>query len=82
MKTKFKDLMLYTFAVIGICAILMATTNTPQQTTSTVPESHVWESITSPQNDDTFIFNKKTGEVYSLGNGIDTKGVMSKMKIR
>ena len=66
MKTKFKDLIILKFSVIGICAILMATTNTPQQTTSTVPESHVWESITSPQNDDTFIFNKKTGRYHFI----------------
>lgn len=66
MKTKFKDLMLYTFAGIGICAILMATTNTPQQTTSTVPESHVWELIFAYEESGggrVYSINKQTGEV-------------------
>lgn len=64
MKTKLKDLILYSFAGIGICAILMATTNTPQQTTSTVPESHVWE-MSTVENDYSalFLYNKVTGEV-------------------
>jgi hypothetical protein len=64
MKTKLKDLLLYTFAGIGICAILMATTNTPQQTTSTVPESHVWEmGIGGNSNSIFMLYNKVTGEV-------------------
>ena len=66
MKTKFKDLMLYTFAGIGICAILMATTNTPQQTTSTVPESHVWTMQTAVRSGNierVYALNKVTGEM-------------------
>tara|TARA_B110000093_G_C12739393_1_gene313719 strand:- start:198 stop:446 length:249 start_codon:yes stop_codon:yes gene_type:complete len=82
MNSKLKDILLYSFAAIGVCSLFIAATNSPQQTTSTVPESHVWESITSPSNNDTFIFNKKTGVVYSLGNGIDKSGVMSIMTIR
>lgn len=82
MNSKLKDILLYSFAAIGVCSLFIAATNSPQQTTSTVPESHVWEGITSPSNNDTFIFNKKTGVVYSLGNGIDKSGVMSIMTIR
>ena len=66
MKTKFKDLLLYSLATIGIVALFISATQ-PQQTTSTVPESHVWEGHVA--NSGTvgynyfYSLNKETGEV-------------------
>ena len=64
MKTKLKDLLLYTFAGTGVLALLMSATTNNQQTTSTVPESHVWE-MSTVENDYSalFLYNKVTGEV-------------------
>ena len=69
MKTKFKDLLLYTLATIGVVALFISATQ-PQESHGT-PESHIWsfhQDITSGQP---FALNKVTGEVrkynaYSL----------------
>lgn len=70
MKTKLKDFLLYTFAGIGVLAFLVSATNSPQQTISTVPETHVWEfhlnNISTQQfgtRAQAFAINKVTGEV-------------------
>jgi hypothetical protein len=66
MKTKLKDLLLYTFAGIGVLALLISATNSPQETISTVPESHIWEmgiGGDSNSNSTFMLYNKVTGEV-------------------
>ena len=65
MKTKLKDILLYSFAAIGVCSLFIAATNSPQQTISTVPETHVWEMHSTSNGTDShvFSFNKITGEV-------------------
>ena len=72
MKTKLKDILLYSFAAIGVCSLFIAASNSPQQTTSTVPESHVWElkfADTQAMNWAVpYLFNKKTGEVRKYNN--------------
>ncbi len=66
MKTKFKDLLLYTLAAVGTISIFLSAYQ-PQQTTSTVPESHVWELKTEIGNKlHAYMYNKKTGEVFYL----------------
>ena len=73
MKTKFKDLLLYSLATIGIVALFISATQ-PQQTTSTVPESHVWEM--NPMLTDKgagWLYNKQTGETWyitTMGRGV------------
>ena len=67
MKTKLKDILLYSFAAIGVGSLFIAATNSPQQTISTVPESHVLEmhleiSATNGLSH-AFSINKITGEV-------------------
>jgi|TARA_B110000483_G_scaffold217286_1_gene269565 hypothetical protein len=65
MNTKLKDILLYSFAAIGVCSLFIAATNSPQQTTSTVPASHVWEMHSASNNTTSHVFaiNKVTGEV-------------------
>ena len=58
MKTKFKDLLLYSLATIGVVALFISATQ-PQESHGT-PESHVWEFHNS---NSPFAINKKTGEV-------------------
>ena len=66
MKTKFKDFLLYSLACVGAVSLLLSAYQ-PQQTTSTVPESHVWtfsepiQSVNYPPS--IFSINKQTGEV-------------------
>ena len=74
MKTKFKDFLLYSLACVGAVSLFLSATQ-PQQTTSTVPESHVWEMHSTSYNDRSFMFsiNKVTGEVRKY----DTKYVAS-----
>lgn len=70
MKTKLKDLLLYTFAGIGVLALLISATNSPQETISTVPESHVWEMGIGGDSNSTFmLYNKVTGEVRKHTSG-------------
>ena len=63
MKTKLKDILLYSFAAIGVGSLFIAATNSPQQTVSTVPESHVWEIYGADGSRQTYSLNKVTGEV-------------------
>tara|TARA_R110000796_G_C14496326_1_gene428356 strand:- start:897 stop:1163 length:267 start_codon:yes stop_codon:yes gene_type:complete len=65
MKTKLKDILLYSFAAIGVGSLFIAATNSPQQTVSTVPESHVWEMHSTSSNTTSHVYaiNKVTGEV-------------------
>ena len=66
MKTKFKDFLLYSLACVGAVSLFLSAYQ-PQQTTSTVPESHVWEFYLSNPNtagkQQAFSLNKVTGEV-------------------
>ena len=68
MKTKFKDFLLYSLACVGAVSLLLSAYQ-PQQTTSTVPESHVWEfHLNNPSSGtaahaSAFAINKVTGEV-------------------
>ena len=57
MKTKFKDLLLYSLATIGVVALFISATQT--QESHGTPESHVWEFHST----DKLSINKKTGEV-------------------
>ena len=70
MKTKFKDFLLYSLACVGAVSLFLSATQ-PQQTTSTVPESHVWElgfAESSSGSAITYAINKKTGEVRKYNN--------------
>ena len=69
-----KDITISIFAVIGFVAIITAFTNQPEQANqTTTPESHVWEAI---QNADgatsgrIYLYNKVTGEMRKMQNGI------------
>ena len=66
MKTKFKDFLLYSLACVGAVSLFLSAYQ-PQETTSTVPESHVWELHSNNVGTNTYIYNKKTGEVSYLG---------------
>tara|TARA_Y100001968_G_scaffold287783_1_gene289487 strand:+ start:208 stop:501 length:294 start_codon:yes stop_codon:yes gene_type:complete len=66
MKTKFKDLLLYTLATIGVVALFISATQT--QVSHTTPESHEWElGFAEFQGAGNwarpYAINKKTGEV-------------------
>ena len=69
MKTKFKDILLYSLACVGAISLLLSAYQ-PQQTTSTVPESHVWEmhsnNIVDSGYTATYLYNKETGEVKTI----------------
>ena len=81
MKTKLKDFLLYSMACIGAISLFLSAYQ-PQQTTSTVPESHVWEIITVQSFTDGYVngrtqsieeeypvtINKITGEVRKYGS--------------
>lgn len=62
MKTKFKDFLLYSLACVGAVSLFLSAYQ-PQQTTSTVPESHVWTDANLPNVTYGAIFNKQTGEI-------------------
>ena len=68
MKTKFKDFLLYSLACVGAVSLFLSAYQ-PQETTSTVPESHVWEFHLNDSSSGTlgqasaFAINKVTGEV-------------------
>ena len=61
MKAKLKDIILYSLAIVGAVTLFINATTNSQQTTSTVPESHVWEMHLS--SSEAFSINKVTGEV-------------------
>ncbi len=63
MKTKFKDFLLYSLACVGAVSLFLSAYQ-PQQTTSTVPESHIWEM--AGFDNDFFMWNKKTGELRKV----------------
>ena len=69
MKTKFKDFLLYSLACVGAVSLFLSAYQ-PQQTTSTVPESHVWEmhsnNIVDSGYTATYLFNKETGEFKQI----------------
>lgn len=65
MKTKFKDFLLYSLACVGAVSLFLSAYQ-PQQTTSTVPESHVWDLHVvdgGEYSGRAFAINKVTGEV-------------------
>ena len=59
-----KDITLSIFAIIGFISIITAFNTQPQQQNYGTPESHVWEI--SNVEDDSFMWNKITGEVRKL----------------
>ena len=66
MKTKFKDLLLYSLATIGVVALFISATQ-PHES-HTTPESHVWELGFAEFNGAgnwarAYSINKQTGEV-------------------
>jgi len=63
MKTKFKDLLLYSLATIGVVALFISATQT--QESHGTPESHVWEMHSTSNNTLSYVYaiNKVTGEV-------------------
>ena len=71
MKTKLKDFLLYSLACVGAVSLFLSAYQ-PQETTSTVPESHVWEFGNDGQTD-AYMYNKKTGEVRALAGNNPTK---------
>ena len=64
MKSKFKDFLLYSLACVGAVSLFLSAYQ-PQQATSTVPESHVWEMNSTSKDSESYVFaiNKQTGEV-------------------
>ena len=84
MKTKLKDIILYSLAIVGAVSLFINAKSNLQETTSTVPESHVWEMYSSLNS--AFSINKVTGEVrkYNVSNPmvgkdgvLDSKSVSS-----
>ena len=67
MKTKFKDFLLYSLACVGAVSLFLSAYQ-PQQTTSTVPESHVWTAAAAVAGYNLHIYNKQTGEVRELNS--------------
>ena len=77
MKTKFKDLLLYCLATIGVVALFISATQTQEshEICISIPESHVWEIDDGPSQG-AFLFNKVTGEIKQLSsNAIDKEGM-------
>ena len=61
-----KDITLSIFAIIGFISIITAFNTQPQQQTHGTPESHVW-AFGSDLVNDSYLYNKVTGEVRALG---------------
>ena len=59
MKTKFKDILLYSFAAIGVCALFIATTNVQ-------PTTPKYEVVAAGANGSAYLYNKETGEVWGM----------------
>ncbi|MFL2619814.1 MAG: hypothetical protein ACJ0O0_01285 [Flavobacteriaceae bacterium] len=59
MKTKLKDFLLYSMACIGAISLFLSAYQ-PQQSISSVPESHVWELVNVDGRP--YSINKQTGE--------------------
>mgnify|MGYP001360561965 CR=1 FL=1 len=80
MKTKLKDIILYSLAIVGVVSLFINASTNSQQTISTVPESHVWEmhlsGASSTYGGDAFSINKVTGEVrkYETFYSRESKG--------
>jgi hypothetical protein len=72
MKTKLKDFLLYSLATVGVVSLFINAKSSLQQTTSTVPESHVWQGLTNET--DSYLFNKQTGETRILTRSSPTSG--------
>lgn len=66
MKTKLKDILLYSFAAIGVCSLFIAASNSQQQTTSTVPESHAFDIYVTAEQKNPLLLNKVTGMVWEI----------------
>ncbi|MGC6525386.1 MAG: hypothetical protein ACON30_03820 [Flavobacteriaceae bacterium] len=67
MKTKLKDILLYSLAIIGTASLFISATNQSTSQSPTTPESHVWElkfAETQALNWAVpYLYNKQTGEV-------------------
>lgn len=79
MKTKLKDIILYSLAIVGAVSLFINATTNSQQTTS--PESHVWE-MSNVENDYSalFLYNKVTGEVRKYSSGSTKYWIPTKSK--
>lgn len=76
MKTKFKDFLLYSLACVGTVSLFLSAYQ-PQQTISTVPESHVWKMTNiyegSGGTSISYMWNVETGETYRYRGNVKTK---------
>ena len=68
-----KDITISIFAIIGFALVVSSfTSNETTETQEIVygtPESHVWEASEITPGGSTYMYNKKTGEVYYLKAG-------------
>ena len=68
-----KDITISIFAILGFVFVLTSfTSNGTQETQQVVngtPETHVWEASDITPGGATYMYNKKTGEVYYLKAG-------------
>jgi len=73
MKTKLKDLLLYSLSTIGVVALFISATQT--QVSQTTPESHVWQMSPVSDTGGVYMFNKVTGEVrkYAKSASVSTR---------
>lgn len=78
-----KEIVVAMFALVGVFSIINGFTTKEQSKpeNNVTPESHVWEGLGSAVNNDLFIYNKVTGEVRSLGDGIDKVGKYKVMEV-
>ena len=70
MKKTIKDITISIFAILGFVFVLTSfTSNGTQEVIYGTPETHVWEASDITPNGATYMYNKKTGEVYYLKGG-------------
>ena len=73
MKTKLKDIILYSLAILGVVTLFINATTNSQQTTSTVPESHVWDMSSTTPKGGVYLYHKETGETWYVGGNLGNK---------
>jgi succinate-acetate transporter protein len=74
MKSKLKELLLYSLACVGIIALLLSVYQ-PQESHGT-PESHVWKMTNiygGASTSITYMWNAETGESYRIRGTVKTK---------
>lgn len=62
MKSKLKDILLYSFAGIGICVILIATKNYQLKT----PKWEIVSAVGGSGNGTAYLYNNKTGQEWGM----------------